>query len=905
MNVSLFGFNRGLVSSTALARVDLERMRLSAETQTNWLPRALGAMSLRPGLRYVLSTKSDAKAKYIPFIYSTTQLALLECTASYLRPIISEAPITRASVSTAISNGDFGSGTNWTIAGVGGGSAAISGGKLTFQNYSIDSYTTVTQTVTVAGGDQNVEHALRIIVDRGPVILRVGSTSGGDDYISTTSIGTGAHSLAFTPTGANVYVQFEGRERRDLIVDSCTVEAAGEVTLPGFWDIDDLPFLRWAQSGDVVFLACYGNQPRRIERRATNSWSIVLFEPTDGPFGGSVPDDNIKLAVNAGYGSATVTATRPFFKSTNVGSLLRIFTPGYDHYFNLAQNQAFTPVVRVNGVGTARAVAITTLGTWVGTLVVQVSYIDETSGFTSTGTTITTNTTTTYTNASDNSVVYVRVGFTTGYTSGTVAVQCSFGASGSGGGGGLSATSSAVTSVGGRFGILRITGVASSTSVTAEVLSPPSSSVQTNTWFEGEWSDRRGWPSAVDFHEGRLFWGGGDRIWGSISDAYSSYDPSQSGDSGPIQRSIGRGPVQLINWLLPLSRLIVGAEASEVSVRSSSFDEPITPTNFTLKAASTYGSARLSACQIDNRGVFIDKSGQNLMDIAYSVETQDYTTSNLLQLAPDLNLDNPVACIAVQRTPDTRVHMAREDGTVVVYLFEPKEEVRCPIIFETDGVVEDIVVLPGSIEDSVYYVVKRTINGSTKRYLECFARTDECIGGTLNKQADSYKLYSGASVTTITGLSHLEGKSVVVWGGGRDLGVYTVASGQITGLTTAVTSAVVGLPYTATFKSTKLAYAAQGGTAVNQQKRVNAIGLTLYKTHYQGLYHGANFDRMDNLPLVVDGVEIAADTIHDALDLGMTETPADWGTDGRLCIKAVAPRPCTVLGVVIQMETNG
>ena len=43
-------FNRGVISKYAIARADVERVRLSAREQKNWMPRVLGSMSLRPGL---------------------------------------------------------------------------------------------------------------------------------------------------------------------------------------------------------------------------------------------------------------------------------------------------------------------------------------------------------------------------------------------------------------------------------------------------------------------------------------------------------------------------------------------------------------------------------------------------------------------------------------------------------------------------------------------------------------------------------------------------------------------------------------------------------------------------------------------------------------------------------------
>ncbi|HAC30717.1 MAG TPA: hypothetical protein DCF82_23370, partial [Marinobacter hydrocarbonoclasticus] len=67
------------------------------------------------------------------------------------------------------------------------------------------------------------------------------------------------------------------------------------------------------------------------------------------------------------------------------------------------------------------------------------------------------------------------------------------------------------------------------------------------------------------------------------------------GDAGPISRAIGSGPVDVINWLLPAQRLLVGTEGSEKSARSNSLDEPLTRTNFNLKTISTQGSARVPA----------------------------------------------------------------------------------------------------------------------------------------------------------------------------------------------------------------------------------------------------------------------------------------------------------------------
>jgi hypothetical protein len=95
----LFGFNRGKVSALALGRVDQKRVSMSAEVYTNYVPRVLGPMSLRPGLRFICATHNNARARYIPFVFATDDTALLELTASVVRFIVNEVPITRVSVS--------------------------------------------------------------------------------------------------------------------------------------------------------------------------------------------------------------------------------------------------------------------------------------------------------------------------------------------------------------------------------------------------------------------------------------------------------------------------------------------------------------------------------------------------------------------------------------------------------------------------------------------------------------------------------------------------------------------------------------------------------------------------------------------------------------------------------------
>lgn len=893
INQPILAFNRGIISERGLSRIDIEQHVLFAgETQTNWMPRVLGSMMLRPGTGYIGTTRSSSKAVHLPFVFASDDTAIIELTNLAMRIRLSETIISRPAVTSTIANGTFDSNlTSWTDDDDSGATSAWATGGYMSLIGTVFNAAKRYQQVTV-GANANIEHALHIVINRGPVVIKVGTTNGGEQYIAATTLNTGVHSLAFTPA-VDFYIQFSNKRQAASLVDSVAIEASGDMVVATPWTEANLGLIRYDESNDVIFCATKGYQQRRIERHADRSWSVVVYAPENGPF--RLPNITpISLTPSALTGDITLTASDSFFKSTHVGALFKITSTGQKVSSSVTAENQFSDPIRVIGAGiTQRSFSLVISGTWVATVTLQrstdlITWVDVTN--------YAANTSTSYNDALDNQTLYYRLGVKAGdFTSGTVAIDLSY-------------------TSGGIVGICRITAYSSATSVSAGVLVPLGAITASTIWQEGAWSDYRGWPSAVSLVESRLGWAGIGSLWISASDAFEDYDDDEEGDSAPILKTLGAGPIDTANWLLPLQRLVIGTALSEKSARTSSLDEPLTATNCTVKDASTQGSARVAAVRVDNRGIFLQQSTFRVYEISYNgnglFTSFDYDAVDLTGYVPDIGRPGFIK-IAIQRQPDTRLHCVRSDGTVAILINDPTENVLCWVEYETDGVVEDVLIMPGTEESLVYYTVKRTINGSTVRYLEKWALESECEGGTLNKQVDSGILYSGVSTATITGLSTLEGEQVVVWGNGVDLSpdvdgvqtTYTVTSGQIS-LPSQVTSAIIGLPYTAQFKSTKLAYAAQFGTALTQKKKVNYLGLNLYQTHYNGVKYGPDFDNLDSLPLYEDGTTVAANYIWPTYDKAGFEFDGSYDVDSRLCLQAQAPRPCTVTGVVITMQTN-
>jgi len=875
----LLAFNRGLVSPLATARVDLKRMALSAEVMTNWMPRVLGAMMLRPGTRKIEETYNDLAAVYLPFVFSVTDTALLELTDYRMRVLINDVPLTRVAVSTVTTNGNFASDlTYWQDNDEAGGESLwTAAGYMSLVGNGTASAIR-DQQVTVAVGDRDKEHGLSISVVRGSLTLRVGSTLGGIDYIDTMTLAKGVHSIAFTPTG-DFYIRLSASDTTATLVDYVNVEGAGIVSLTTIWPAASISDVRSDQSGDVLFCACYGYRQQRIERQATRSWSVVDYVAEDGPFR-FMNLSLTTLTAGALTGSTTLTASKPTFKSTNVGSLYRLSSSGQNVTKSITNEDTYSDPIRVTGIDSGRLFSITTTGTWVATLTLQRS-VGDIGDWTDVES-YTVNQSKTFDDTLDNQIVYYRLGVKVGnFTSGTISANLSYAA-------------------GSIEGICVVTGYTSATSVSVDVLKDFGSTTATDTWWEGEWSPRRGYPSSVSFHDGRLWWAGKDLIAGSVSDAFTSYDDTVEGDSGPITRSIGSGPVDKINWLLSLTSLIVGAQSAELTAKASSLDEPLTPTAFSMKASSTLGSAATKAVKIDGGGVFVQRGGARVYELLMDPYSLNYSAEDLSAIVPEVG-EGGIVRIAVQRTPDTRIHCIRADGKVAIMVHDRLEKVTCWTMYETDGLVEDAVVLPGSGEDVVYYLVKRTINGSTKRYLEKWALESEAHGATTTILSDCTITFTADPATTaVTGLSALALKEVVVWGNGKDLGTYTVSAGGTITLTEAVTLAYIGLAYTAPFTSAVLADASQ--VLLSQRQQVHHIGLVLADTHAQGIQFGMTPTQLEPMPLVDDeGGEVDPDSIWTSYRADSIEVDGEWSNNARLCLSAASPRPCTVLAAILSV----
>jgi hypothetical protein len=397
------------------------------------------------------------------------------------------------------------------------------------------------------------------------------------------------------------------------------------------------------------------------------------------------------------------------------------------------------------------------------------------------------------------------------------------------------------------YGICQVTSVQSATVANVRVTSEFGGTTATVDWWQGLFGSYLPSPTATEVFESRLYLAGGSRLYGSVSDLYTSFDELISGDSAAITKTIGFGPVQDVSWLVGGDVLMMGLSSEEVQISSSGDFEAITSSNANVRRGSNKGSARIRPQIVDQIIYFVNRGLKKLYALS-GLKGEQIQAHDTTLLHPEI-LDPGVKRIIYSSEPEPRMYCLLTDGSVRVLLFDNVEEVTAwsRITLGGGGTVEDMVSAPTGNEDEIYMVVER--DGT--RYIERLAKFSESIGGADSRHYDSH-VYAASPGATFSGLDHLEGLTVYVWADGVEKGRDIVASGSITLNESDWTDVVVGLRHTATWKSNKLARYVTN-TVLNYRKRVVQIGLVMRSVALRNFRYGPDSSTLSDMPEIDRG----------------------------------------------------
>jgi len=876
-------FAGGEVSPDLYGRDDFNKYAVSCKTLLNMFPHPFGGASNRPGTVMIAEVKDSSKAvRVIPFQFSVEQAYIIEAGEDYFRYY-------------------------------------KDGGQIINTTSNADAWVTSTA------------YVVDDVVYVGSLIYRciLAHTSSATDEPGT---------------GTNWATYWEQSD----IVETTTTYAE-----------DDLFELKTAQSADTLYICNNSYAPRTLTRNSHYDWTLANFAYGNGPF----RTENITsttITPSATTGDITLTASSSIFLSSHVGSLWQISHDVTDQVLNLT----YAATTTSGSIMCKGNWSLITHGTWAGTVKLQWSTDDGTTW----------ETIRSYTSASDTNIedsgetddlVLLRISYT--YTSGTCYVD-------------LNAYSFVSD------GVVKITGYTSGTSVSATVQTNLAFTTATEDWAEGAWSDKNGYPCCVKFYQNRLGLASSTKDpltmwWSQVGDYPNFLVNTTVEDDDAITAPLVSQGVNSIRSMVSMGSILAFTVGGEWKIGTGSESTSFTPSTVRATQQGYRGSSTLEPLIIGDRILYCQEQGSTVRDFGYSLADDVYKGDDLTVLARHLFRGHEIVDWAYQKEPDGIIWAVRDDGALLSFTYIKEQEVWSWAKHTTDGEFESVAAIPGDEYTDVYFVVKRTINGSTKRFIEKMAirlESDEpqdqffvdCgltydnpinitgatqaspvvitaashgfsngdyvdisdIEGMTELNGSRYKVanvttntfeltnmdddtnidgtaftayssggYVRKAIITITGLDHLEGKTVTILADGSVDTAQTVTGGSIT-LTDYASRVHVGLGYTCDFEGLNLDTPLKDGTVQGRKKRVCRVTVRL-KDSYGG-YVGVNdFDNMEAIEYNL------ADTWGKPADLysgdKLTTPFNEWDTDARICIRQTDPLPITILSIMPEVELGG
>ncbi len=966
-------FGAGEISPRLGARIDSERYRQGLDTLLNAVVLPEGGILRRPGFKYISTTKSSGAAVLVSFEFSTTQAYMLEFGNLYIRVYKDSAPVyssgtTPVEIVTTYATSELSSlrfcqsldtlyilhpshrpatltrtsDTAWTLADI-----TFKGGPVREQNAteiglepSATSGSITLNTANIVGNgtfsdalnnwtDASAGGTSLILLNASK--LRVAGIGGtGYGYYPIIVQPSTTYKITFTATRVTA-------PTGDITVRVCT---SGGALWTGGGTLRLNEVISTSGSKSYTFTTGTGDSTDYVEFHTdVNCWDIddLAIRPAYFTVGMAGTIFKLVQALN----TETLQAN-----ATVVGATTAVMT---------LQTGEF--IVEIAGDGNAAAVAVMDL---------QVSYDGGTSWTTLEQYSVPIRKRIVDTTADVKYRLYLSA-----YTSGVCYARL-------------------IQSVSLGSGIVLASTYVDAYSMTGTVQDAFPNTSGVIDWYDGAWSNVRGYPSLATFYENRLMFAANTEkpmtVWGSQTDDYTNFETTTDlADSEAVEYTLLSRQMNAIRWMEPSNRLRLGTATAEWWMSGATDSEPLTPSSVRTRSDTNNGTAAVQAERIGDAILFPQRLGRKLIETAYNWQAETYEAADISILAEHLFRTYGITALAYQQNPYSILWVLRSDGVLLGLTYQRSREIIAWHRHITDGTFESIAVIPGTDRDQLWAVVNRTIGGATKRYVELLSSdfnsdtdcedaffVDSGISSTgFNTTTSKYLKVSGASyndsdtvtmtatghtpftnpgsvgttyrlrtgtdivdalitaytstsvvtatlsgdaptalqnantsdwaemISSLSGLTHLEGETVSVLADGGVHANCVVASGAIT-LDNPAAVVHAGLPYTTDLKTLRLEGGTVDGPSQGRQKKISWICARFYQTR------GAQFGRDASHLEAVRFDSLADDTVGGPLPVYSGDYPLDFAgdidTNSQILFRQDQPLPMCILGLMAQID---
>jgi len=537
-------------------------------------------------------------------------------------------------------------------------------------------------------------------------------------------------------------------------------------------------------------------------------------------------------------------------------------------------------------------------------------------------------------------------------------------------------------------GIYGFLGETTSTSIIDANIAPNFS--RTPPIYENEFQSTNNYPGAVSYFEQRRVFAGTNNEPQTILMTKSGTESNLSfglpiRDDDRIKFRVAAREANTIRHIVPLTNLLMLTGSAEWRVSSINSDA-ITPTSISVKPQSYVGANNAQPVIVNNSMVYAASRGGHVRELGYNWQANGFITGDLSLRAPHLFDNLTVTDMALSKAPIPIVWFISSNGKLLGFTYVPEQTIGAWHQHDTDGTFESVAVVSEGNDDVLYCVVKRTINGATKKYVErlgtrlfeqardCFFvdcgstyngtntntnRTVTISGGTnytrgesvtitanynlfnappsLDDVGDAIVLISGSNyyrcnitatssatvatvkldvdlpaslrntgITTfevarnvISGLDHLEGKTVSILADAAVHPQRVVSSGSIT-LDRASSVVHVGLEYQSDLQTMPMSLQAEA-FGQGRVKNLNHVWLRVLES--SGIFAGPSADKLVEAKQRTTEPYGAPPRLKTE-DIKIMVTPT-WQDNGQLFVRQTDPLPLTIVGMTLEVAIGG
>ena len=839
--LSLTNFVSGELSSKMEGRIDFEKYSSGCKTLENMLIHPQGAATRRTGTQFISEVKtSSLKTRLIPFEFSTTQTYMLEFGNGYIRFFKEKGQILEGDI---------------TISGITKANPGVV--TATAHGYSNGDFVVISSVV----GMTQVNNKTFKVSNKATNTFELQDVDGSN-------VDTSGYSTYSSAGTANKIYQ---------ITTSYTTA--------------QIPDLKFAQSADTMYICHSSHEVSKLTRTGHTSWTLSEITFTDGPYltANSTSTTLTTSATTVGSGR-TLTASSSLFASTDVNRNVKLG----DGWGTIT---AYTSVTEVTWT-------ITVAATGSGGTEWSLGAFSDTTGHPSTTSFFEQRLVFAATTNEPQTIYFSKSGDYENFTAGD----------------GSNADDAMIYTIASNevnkiqylkaVRTLIVGTTASEWTVSADgtdaVVTPTNVTIKRQSTFGSANQDAIAAGTAVLFLQ-RAKRKIRELAYNFDVDGYTAPDLTILNESitntGIDQIAYQQSPHSIL-WCVRndgvLAALTYQRSENVVSwsrhkIGGHFAEATVTVTDYSNISTGT----KLILTKSDGTTVTFTSTTGTAGTDEFKTQTNNNTTADNIYTCINAHADFTVS------NPASNVVTIRETAHGAGYLtIDSTDDVRLTVTDEGNSVVESCASISGALnEDELWVIVKRTINGNTRRYVECFTDFDfDELDAEVFHFLDSGLSYDGTATTSITGLDHLEGENVQILADGATHDDKIVSSGSIT-LDRSAKKVKVGLPYDSILQTMRLeGGSAEGeGTSQGKIKRVNRVVLRLFET--VGAKCGPSLTKLDIVPF-----RTTSDTLDQPVSTLLAgdkalEFDGDYGSDF-IFVKQDQPLPLSVLAIFPTLVTH-